>query len=91
MNAHLLSRSTGKGVTGELNVDTKVARRPQHPQIVEKTSTNCSAKNTASRFGRRALSLFSVTMVWLGFPMIITGAMTGSLLVLGVGFKRSSP
>ncbi|WP_208621336.1 purine-cytosine permease family protein [Azospirillum oryzae] len=34
-------------------------------------------------------SLFSVTMVWLGFPMIITGAMTGSLLVLGMGFTRA--
>jgi cytosine permease len=34
-------------------------------------------------------SLFSVTMVWLGFPMIITGAMTGSLLVLGMGFQRA--
>ncbi len=34
-------------------------------------------------------SLFSVTMVWLGFPMIITGAMTGSLLVLGMGFGRA--
>lgn len=34
-------------------------------------------------------STFSVTMVWLGFPMIITGAMTGSLLVLGMGFKNA--
>jgi cytosine permease len=34
-------------------------------------------------------SAFSVTMVWLGFPMIITGAMTGSLLVLGMGFSRA--
>lgn len=34
-------------------------------------------------------STFSVTMVWLGFPMIITGAMTGSLLVLGMGFKSA--
>jgi cytosine permease len=34
-------------------------------------------------------SLFSVTMVWLGFPMIITGAMTGSLLVLGMGFRNA--
>ena len=34
-------------------------------------------------------SLFSVTMVWIGFPMIITGAMTGSLLVLGMGFSRA--
>ena len=34
-------------------------------------------------------SLFSVTMVWIGFPMIITGAMTGSVLVLGMGFQRA--
>jgi cytosine permease len=34
-------------------------------------------------------SAFSVTMVWVGFPMIITGAMTGSLLVLGMGFKNA--
>jgi len=34
-------------------------------------------------------SLFSVTMVWIGFPMIITGAMTGSILVLGMGFKSA--
>lgn len=34
-------------------------------------------------------SMFSVSMVWLGFPMIITGAMTGSLLVLGMGFTRA--
>ena len=34
-------------------------------------------------------SAFSVTMVWIGFPMIITGAMTGSILVLGMGFKSA--
>ena len=34
-------------------------------------------------------SAFSVTMVWIGFPMIITGAMTGSVLVLGMGFSRA--
>ena len=34
-------------------------------------------------------SLFSITMVWIGFPMIITGAMTGSVLVLGMGFQRA--
>ena len=34
-------------------------------------------------------STFSVTTVWIGFPMIITGAMTGSLLVLGMGFKSA--
>jgi cytosine permease len=32
-------------------------------------------------------SMFSVTTVWIGFPMIITGAMTGSILVLGMGFS----
>lgn len=31
-------------------------------------------------------STFSVAVVWMGFPMIITGAMTGSILVLGMGF-----
>lgn len=34
-------------------------------------------------------SMFSVTTVWIGFPMIITGAMTGSLLVLGMGFANA--
>lgn len=34
-------------------------------------------------------SMFSVTMVWIGFPMIITGAMTGSILVLGMGFASA--
>lgn len=34
-------------------------------------------------------SLFSMIMVWAGFPMIITGAMTGSILVLGMGFKAA--
>lgn len=34
-------------------------------------------------------STFSVTTVWIGFPMIITGAMTGSILVLGMGFSRA--
>ena len=32
-------------------------------------------------------SMFSVALVWAGFPMIITGAMTGSILVLGMGFR----
>ena len=34
-------------------------------------------------------STFSVSMVWIGFPMIITGAMTGSILVAGMGFKSA--
>lgn len=31
-------------------------------------------------------SLLSVTSIWLGFPMIITGAVTGATLVHGLGF-----
>jgi cytosine permease len=38
---------------------------------------------------RARRSTFSVSMVWLGFPMIITGAMTGSILVAGMGFMRA--
>ena len=34
-------------------------------------------------------STFSVSMIWLGFPMIITGAMTGSIMVAGMGFKSA--
>ncbi len=34
-------------------------------------------------------STFSVSMVWIGFPMIITGAMTGSIMVAGMGFQRA--
>lgn len=34
-------------------------------------------------------STFSISMVWLGFPMIITGAMTGSIMVAGMGFKSA--
>lgn len=33
-------------------------------------------------------SLGSVSLVWLGFPMIITGAITGALIVGGLGFQR---
>ncbi|MGW2939012.1 cytosine permease [Streptomyces sp. NPDC001156] len=33
-------------------------------------------------------SLMAVTSVWAGFPMIITGAVTGATLVHGLGFKR---
>lgn len=34
-------------------------------------------------------SLFSMVTVWASFPMIITGAMTGSILVLGMGFSQA--
>ena len=35
-------------------------------------------------------STFSVATVWIGFPMIITGAMTGSILVASLGFSRAA-
>lgn len=31
----------------------------------------------------------SVTSVWVGFPMIITGAITGATLVAGLGFQKA--
>lgn len=36
---------------------------------------------------RARKGLASVSLVWLGFPMIITGAVTGALIVVGLGFK----
>jgi cytosine permease len=36
---------------------------------------------------RARKGLASVSLVWLGFPMIITGAVTGALIVAGLGFK----
>ncbi|MEU7769365.1 cytosine permease [Nocardia sp. NPDC049190] len=36
----------------------------------------------------RRRSLLSVASVWAGFPMIITGAVTGATLVHGLGFGR---
>ncbi|WP_274649576.1 cytosine permease [Paenibacillus humicola] len=33
-------------------------------------------------------SLMSVTSIWVGFPMIITGAVTGATVVNGLGFTR---
>ncbi|MDR2310261.1 MAG: cytosine permease [Brucellaceae bacterium] len=38
-------------------------------------------------FARRSVA--SVTTVWLGFPMIITCAMTGSMLVASMGFSKA--
>lgn len=38
---------------------------------------------------RARQSTFSVSTVWIGFPMILTGAMTGSLMVAGMGFQNA--
>lgn len=57
----------------EENIDHALGEEYEHEPVPEKA--------------RR--SMFSVTMVWMGFPMIITGAMTGSILVLGMGFTNA--
>lgn len=49
-------------------------------QVLGEEYEHCAVPAKARR------SMFSVSMVWIGFPMIITGAMTGSLLVMGMGF-----
>lgn len=73
------------------NVDTKSHEGHSTLEIVEEDVDKLLGEeyehHPVPAAARR--SLFSVTMVWLGFPMIITGAMTGSLLVLGMGFKRA--
>lgn len=33
-------------------------------------------------------SLFSMISIWLAMPMVISGAITGSLIVIGLGFKK---
>lgn len=33
-------------------------------------------------------SVLSVSAVWMGFPMILTGAITGSAIVAGIGFTK---
>lgn len=33
-------------------------------------------------------SVWSVSSVWMGFPMILTGALTGSAIVAGIGFGK---
>lgn len=45
-------------------------------------------EHTAVPLNKRK-SLMSVTLVWVGFPMIITGAITGAALVAGLGFQKA--
>ena len=54
-------------------------------------STTCSAKNTSTSRCRPGARGACSRSRWSGsaFPMIITGAMTGSVLVLGMGFQRA--
>ena len=33
-------------------------------------------------------SVFSVSLIWIGFPMIITAAITGATVVIGLGFIK---
>lgn len=44
-------------------------------------------ENTAVPLDKRK-SLLSVSLVWIGFPMIITGAVTGAAIVAALGFVK---
>jgi len=52
-------------------------------EILSAEYEHSSVPTTARR------STFSVSMIWLGAPMIITTAITGSILVSGMGFKNA--
>ena len=69
-----------------MNSETSAATRQGEEQIENLLGHEYEHEPVPASARRSA---FSVTMVWLGFPMIITGAMTGSLLVLGMGFKNA--
>lgn len=69
-----------------MNIETSAAARQGEEQIENLLGHEYEHEPVPASARRSA---FSVTMVWLGFPMIITGAMTGSLLVLGMGFKNA--
>jgi cytosine permease len=70
----------------DVNIETSAAARQGEEQIENLLGHEYEHEPVPASARRSA---FSVTMVWLGFPMIITGAMTGSLLVLGMGFKSA--
>jgi cytosine permease len=70
----------------DVNSETSAAARQGEEQIETLLGHEYEHEPVPASARRSA---FSVTMVWLGFPMIITGAMTGSLLVLGMGFKNA--
>src|SRR6201996_6207927 len=74
------------GVTRERAMSTTTTVESEVEQIDHVLGEEYEHKPVALAARR---SLFSVTMVWIGFPMIITGAMTGSVLVLGMGFSRA--
>lgn len=57
------------------------------PELVEHHLLESEYEQEAVPMAARR-SLASVSLVWLGFPMIITGAITGALIVTGLGFQR---
>ncbi|MBX3596770.1 MAG: cytosine permease [Rhizobiaceae bacterium] len=69
-----------------------MTRKPEHPLAdVESEIDHVLGEEYEHRPVPLAArhSLFSIATVWAGFPMIITGAMTGSILVLGMGFSNA--
>lgn len=77
---HVTNATKGEGHHGGHLVDEIHHIEEELDQALGKEYEHTAVPMSARR------SMFSVSMVWMGFPMIITGAMTGSLLVLGMGF-----
>lgn len=59
-------------------------QRKPHPGHVLNEEYELTA---VPRLKRR--STFSVSIVWLGFPMILTGSITGSILTMQLGFVKA--
>lgn len=64
-----------------------VTERNSRPADMQPDESNEYEHEAVPLRSRR--SLLSITTVWLGFPMIITCAMTGSLLVASMGFMNA--
>jgi cytosine permease len=54
----------------------------QQQVILEEEYENSPVPSSARK------SLLSVSLVWVGFPMIMTGTVTGATVVAGLGFSR---
>jgi cytosine permease len=75
-------RRAASGGKGKSLIEDDAIRDPER-EVLGDEYEHTAVPQSARR------SLFSVSMVWIGFPMIITGAMTGSILVAGMGFMSA--
>ena len=79
---HSAKPRTAGGGNGMPLIEDDAIRGPEH-EVLGDEYEHTAVPQSARR------SLFSISMVWIGFPMIITGAMTGSILVAGMGFMSA--